>query len=70
MCDHPAQYVRYTEPGADRGIVRELAALSEKRDNKEWLKLNCGDKFPKSGATRAEFACRACFISRGWDYEL
>jgi len=70
MCNQPAEYARFTELGNDRGIVRELAALAKKRDNQNWLAHNCGDKFPKSGPARVEFACHDCFVWKMWPYEL
>jgi hypothetical protein len=70
MCTSPAEYAKFTEPGSERGIVRELAALAKKRNNPKWLAHNCGDKFPKAGHARAEFACHHCFVWKMWPYEL
>jgi hypothetical protein len=72
MCDHQAKYAKFTQPGSDRGIVRELAALAEERKNKssEWQTRNCGERYPKSGPSRVEFACHDCFVWKMWPYEL
>jgi hypothetical protein len=70
MCGNAGKYARFTEPGNERGTVREVAALAKERENDRWLTHNCGQKIPKSGHARLEFACHDCFVSKGWDYEL
>ena len=68
MCNQPAKYARFTEPGNQRGTVIELAALAKQRKNNAWLTRNCEDS--EGGPPHVDFACYDCFVLKMWPYEL